>query len=186
MPLAYEGTDIIFAPALYNIFIVSKQEKSMFRELTRKNKQISNEDCIEILKNEVRGVLSVSGDDGYPYGMPMNHWYDERDRKIYFHCGHGGHRVDALKRCDKVSFCVYDDGYQEAGEWALNIRSVIVFGRIRIIDDADMIMDITTQLSHKFTQDEQYINQEIRLYASKTVLLQLTPEHICGKLVKES
>lgn len=59
----------------------------MYRELVRKEKQIPLLDCIEILKNEKRGVLSVNGDNGYPYGMPMNHFYNEENGKIYFHCG---------------------------------------------------------------------------------------------------
>lgn len=158
----------------------------MFRELTRKNKQISMEECIQVLKTESRGVLSVLGDGDYPYGMPMNHWYNEEDGKIYFHCGKEGHRLDALKKHDKVSFCVYDQGYRNEDEWALNVKSVIIFGKIEIIDDMDKIIDITTKLSYKFTQDEEYIKTEIEKYGSGTLLLQLTPEHICGKLVKES
>lgn len=158
----------------------------MFRELERKNKQLSLQDCIEVLTNETRGVLSVLGDNDYPYGMPMNHWYNEEDGKIYFHCGKSGHRLDALKKHDKVSFCVYDQGYRDAGEWALNVRSVIVFGRMEVIDDMKEIIDITTKLSHKFTQDDEYIKKEIELYGKGTLLLQLVPEHICGKLVKES
>lgn len=158
----------------------------MFRELIRKNKQISMEDCIQVLKNETRGVLSVIGDDGYPYGMPMNHWYNEEDGGIYFHSGNVGHRLDALKKNDKVSFCTYDQGYRSEGEWAWNVKSVIVFGRMEIIDDMDKIADIATKLSHKFTQDEEYIRKEIEMHGHRTLLLQLTPEHICGKLVKES
>ena len=67
----------------------------MFRELTRKNKQLSMEDCVCVLNTQNRGILSVNGDDGYPYAMPMNHWYNEEDGKIYFHCGNVGHRLDA-------------------------------------------------------------------------------------------
>ena len=158
----------------------------MFRELQRKNKQISMEECIEILKKETRGVLSVIGEDDYPYGMPMNHWYNEKDGKIYFHCGKSGHRLDALQKCNKVSFCVYDAGYREEGEWALKVKSVIVFGKMEIVNDMDQIVDITRKLSYKFTQDENYIQNEIDKYAAGTLLLQLTPEHICGKLVTES
>ena len=102
----------------------------MFRELARKNKKISMEECIEVLKSETRGVVSVLGDDDYPYGMPMNHFYNEEDGKIYFHCGKYGHRLDALKKHDKVSFCVFDQGYRNEGEWALNVKSIIVFGRM--------------------------------------------------------
>lgn len=158
----------------------------MFRELQRKNKQISMEECIELLKKETRGVLSVLGDGDYPYGMPMNHWYNEEDGKIYFHCGKSGHRLDALRKCNKVSFCTYDSGYREAGDWALHVKSVIVFGTIEIIDDMDTIADIARKLSYKFTQDEEYIRTEIEKYAKATLLLQLTPEHVCGKQITES
>ncbi len=158
----------------------------MFRELTRKKQQLSENDCIAILKNEKRGILSVMGDDGYPYGTPMNHFYNENDNKIYFHCGKHGHRIDALKKCNKVSFCVLDSGYTVENDWALNIKSVIIFGKIDIVDNISEIIDITAKLSRKFTSDENYINQEIELYAHKTLLLRLTPEYICGKLVKES
>ena len=144
------------------------------------------EECIQVLKNETRGVLSVIGDEDYPYGMPMNHWYDEDDGKIYFHCGKMGHRLDALKKHDKVSFCTYDKGYRKEGEWAWNVKSVIVFGKIEIIEDMDKIADITTKLSYKFTQDEEYIKKEIEVSGYNTLLLQLTPEHICGKLVTEA
>lgn len=158
----------------------------MFRELARKNKKISMEECIEVLKSETRGVVSVLGDDDYPYGMPMNHFYNEEDGKIYFHCGKYGHRLDALKKHDKVSFCVFDQGYRNEGEWALNVKSIIVFGRMEIIDDPEAIADISRKLSCKFTQDEAYIEKEIKENLRATLLLALTPEHICGKLVNES
>lgn len=158
----------------------------MFRELIRKNKKLSMEECTEVLQQETRGVLSVIGDEGYPYGMPMNHWYNEEDGCIYFHCGKVGHRLDALRRDDKVSFCVYEEGCREEGDWALLVRSVIVFGRMEILDDRELISQIATKLSLKFTQDMDYIRREIEVYGAGTLLLRLRPEHICGKLVKES
>lgn len=158
----------------------------MFRELTRNKKEISKEECFEILKNEKRGVLSVLGDNDYPYGMPMNHFFNEDDGSIYFHCGKIGHRLDSLKKHNKASFCVYDGGYRNDGEWALNIRSVIVFGKVEIIDDAETIVDISRKLSLKFTKDEEYIQNEIEKYAKGTLILKLIPEHICGKLINEA
>lgn len=158
----------------------------MFRELLRKKKKLPLEECIRLLETETRGVLSVLGDEGYPYGMPMNHWYEQEDGKLYFHCGKAGHRLDALKKENKVSFCVYDQGYRQEGEWALNVKSVIVFGKIEILNDEEKIAEITAKLSHKFTQDEEYIRQEIATFARNTLLLVLTPEHICGKAVQES
>ena len=105
----------------------------MFRQMNRKKQQLPDEECIDILKTELRGVLSVNGDDGYPYGLPINHYYCEDDGKIYFHSGKKGHKADALRRDDKASFCVYDGGFRKEGEWALNIRSVIVFGRVEFV-----------------------------------------------------
>ncbi len=144
------------------------------------------EECLSLLKNQKRGILSVNGDDGYPYGMPMNHYYNEEDGKIYFHCGRGGHREDALKRNDKVSFCVHDEGCCLPGSWALHIKSVIVFGRIQLVDDPTLTVEIATKLSHKFTQDDAYIQAEIQQHAQRTRLLVLTPEHISGKWIDEA
>lgn len=158
----------------------------MFREMMRKKQQITKEECIEILKAEPRGVLSVFGDDGYPYGMPMNHWYNEEDGHIYFHGGKAGHKIDAVKKCDKVSFCVYDEGFKRDGEWALNIKSVIVFGKIKLVDDFDKTVDICRKLSYKYTSDTEYIENEVTKFAKGTLCFELIPEHITGKLVNES
>jgi len=158
----------------------------VFREMLRKGQQLTEEECIRILKEEPRGVLSVLGDDGYPYGMPVNHYYCEEDGKIYFHSGKAGHKIDAMKRYDKVSFCVYDKGFRKDGSWALNIRSVIVFGKVQFIEEKDTIYRIAAELSRKFTDDEEYIRQEIASAGHRTMLLRLTPEHSCGKRVKEA
>ena len=158
----------------------------MFRELTRKNKQISNEKCIEILKSERRGVLSVNTENGYPYGMPMNHYYCDKTNKIYFHCGKTGQRLDCLKQNNKASFCVYTKGTKKENDWALDVESVIVFGEINIIENKEMVKKITTKISRKFTNDEDYIDNEIKNYLNATLLLELIPLHICGKAVTES
>ena len=158
----------------------------MFRELIRKHNQLSPENCISVLKEETRGVLSVLGDADYPYGTPMNHFYHDEDGALYFHCGNIGHRLEALRKHNKVSFCTFTQGEPKENHWALVVKSVIVFGRIEIIDDMEQIIDITTRLSHKFTQDDEYIQKEIEAAAHRTLLLRLVPEHICGKLVTEA
>ena len=158
----------------------------MFREVTRIRQALTREECIEILKSEPRGVLSVLGDDDYPYGMPLNHFYCEEDGRIYFHGGRTGHKVDAIRRHDKASFCVYDRGFRNPGEWALNFRSVIVFGKVVIIEDMDKIIEISKLLSYKFTNDEEYIQHEIKNAGPRTFMFALEPEHITGKRVKEA
>lgn len=158
----------------------------MFREMLRKKQQLTQDECIRILKEELRGVLSVLGDDGYPYGVPINHYYCEQDGKLYFHGGKKGHKIDAIRRYDKASFCVYDDGFRKEGEWPLHIKSVIVFGRIEFVEDRETIYQISRELSHKFTDDESYIDREIRQSGPGTLLFALVPEHISGKIVEES
>ncbi len=158
----------------------------MFRKMRRFKQQISNEDCIRILKEEPRGVLSMIGDEGYPYGIPVNHWYCEKDGKIYFHGAREGHKIDAISKCDKVSLCVYDKGYRKEGEWALNIKSVVVFGRIRLIDDVRKAGEICEALCRKFTDDEEYIQKELTNALPRVQCLELTIEHMTGKLVNES
>ncbi len=158
----------------------------MFRKMARLKQQLDESECIELLKKEKRGVLSVLGDGGYPYGMPLNHFYHEEDGKIYFHSGKHGHKIDAIKAHDRVSFCVYDEGYREEGDWALHIKSVIVFGRIEFVEDRAKIEDIAAKLSRKFTDDEAYIRHEIKHSGPATLMFALVPEHLTGKIVEES
>ena len=157
----------------------------MFREIGRIKQKLSTDECIFILENEKRGVLAVNGDDGYPYALPMNHFYCPDDGKIYFHSAAHGHKIDAILRDGKVSYCVYDGGYRNDGEWYLNIRSVIVFGHVEIIEDREKIYEISRKLSYKFTSDSGYIEREIEKSGPKTFMFAIVPEHISGKTVKE-
>ena len=156
----------------------------MFRDLTRKKQKLSTVECKEILKQEVRGVLAVNGDDGYPYALPINFYYDEESNRIYFHSGKVGHKLDAIAKSDKASFCVYDKGHHKDGHWSLNIRSVIIFGRIRTVDDwSDELM---VNFCKRFTGDMEYIYSEIEKFKSNTAILCLEIEHMTGKLVNEA
>ena len=158
----------------------------MFRTMRRFKQQIADAKCKEILKNEKRGVLSLLGDGGYPYGLPMSHLYSEEDNKIYFHGAKEGHKIDAIKNCDKASFCVYDSGYRKEGEWALNINSAIVFGKIRLVTDEEKTREICTKLVQKFTDDQEYLEKELANALPRVQCLELEIEHMTGKLVNES
>lgn len=158
----------------------------MFRSMRRFKQQISDAECIEILKNEKRGVLSLIGDDGYPYGIPLNHFYDERDGKIYFHGAKEGHKIDAIKANPKASFCVMDQGFTNDDDWALNIKSVIVFGKISFITDIKKSEEICTKLVQKFTDDKEYLENELNNALARVLCFELTIEYMTGKLVCES
>lgn len=157
----------------------------MFRSMVRSRQQLSEEECIRILKEQPRGVLSVLGDDDYPYGMPITHFYDEEDGRIYFHGSRKGHKTDSMKKHDKVSFCVYDEGFRKEGDWALNIKSVIVFGRAEFVEDRETIERVMRALCRKFTDDEGYFEREMKGIPGMN-LIAIVPEHMTGKLVNES
>ncbi len=158
----------------------------MFRKMRRFKQQLSNEECIEILKEEPRGVLSLLGDDDYPYGFPMDFYYDEEENKLYFHCAKVGHKIDALRRHDKASFCVYDEGYTKENDWALNIRSVILFGRIKPCEDTEICLDKLRHLARRYYPTKESAEKEIEKSFKNVCMLEFCVEHMTGKLVNES
>jgi len=155
-----------------------------FRKMRRFKQALPYEECEEILRGEPRGVLSVLGENGYPYGFPMDFVYE--DGKLYFHCAKVGHKLDALRACDRVSFCVMDRGYRKEGDWALNIRSVIIFGRIRFIEDPEETIERVRHLGLKYYPTRESVEEEIRQAGARVQILALTIDHMTGKLVNES
>ncbi|MCR4669499.1 MAG: pyridoxamine 5'-phosphate oxidase family protein [Clostridia bacterium] len=158
----------------------------MFREMLRSKQHLTKDECVRILKEQKRGVLAVLGDEGYPYCMPIDHWYDEETGRLYFHGLNRGHKIDAMKNCSKVCYCVYDEGYVEEGDWALNIKSVIVFGRAFFVDDRHEALEITRQICFKFMDDAEEIDRMIRESTSPLLVFGIEPDHMTGKLVNES
>lgn len=157
----------------------------MFREMRRFKQQISREECVEVLKNEPRGVLALSGDNDYPYAVPVNFYLDEDRNRICFHGATEGHRVDAAASSDKASFCVLDEGFVKEDDWALNIRSVIVFGRIRPVSDPEESIGITRKIAYKYYPDKASADEEVEKDGAKALCMELVIEHMSGKLVCE-
>ena len=104
----------------------------MFRTMRRKKQEMSRDRCREVLERGTSGVLAVLGDEGYPYAVPLSYVY--KDSNIYFHCAKSGHKTDAIAKNNKVSFCVIDQDAVIPEEYTTNYRSVIVFGKTRILE----------------------------------------------------
>ena len=160
----------------------------MFRELARVKQKLDNQECIELLKSEKRGILSVIGDGGYPYCMPMNYFFDEKENKLYFHGSRKGHKIDALNECSKVCFCVYNSGVsaEARGKKGLDFKSVIVFGRVQFISSREKAMDICWKISSKFDFGQEYTENEIKQFGKFVLCFEVEIEHISGKTVNES
>ncbi len=162
-----------------------KDGMQMFREMRRFKQQLTEEECLRVLKEEWRGVLSLHGDDGYPYGVPMDFYYDEDENKLYFHCAKEGHKIDAARADDKVSFSVIDKGVHADGDWALTFNSVIVFGRIKLLPSDEKSMGKLRQLAAKCYPTMEEVEVEMAKDSDRVQVLEITVEHMTGKRVHE-
>ena len=158
----------------------------MFREMRRKNCVISTETAEKILREGEFGVLALSGDDGYPYAVPIN--YAVEGNKIYFHSAKTGHKLDAIRNNDKVSFCVVDRHEVVAEEFTTYFSSAIAFGRIKIVDDNDdpdklRGLELLADKYSSSASAERRAKELGRL--SALVVPVMTIEHLTGKAARE-
>ena len=157
----------------------------MFRPLRRTKNGIPEEAAKALLKNEKRGVLSVNGDDGYPFTFPIGFIYDEAAGKIFFHGARSGHKVDSLKKDDKVCFCVYGNEFHKEGDWAPYVQSAVVYGRCRLITDAQITKERVRELGLKYYPSAEEVEAEIAKDLRAVQLYEITIEHMCGKQIHE-
>lgn len=161
----------------------------MFRNMRRKKQLLSNEECIRILTEGTSGVLALSGDNGYPYALPISYVYDKG--KLLFHSAVNGHKINAIAENNKCSFCVIsrDDIFPE--KYTTRYQSVIAFGRIQILSNEAEKRKAIEKLAKKYAPDNspEHLNQEITDTWNSFYMLELTIEHMTGKegleLVKE-
>lgn len=153
----------------------------MFRDMRRKKQLLSPEETAAVLRRGTSGVLALSGDGGYPYAVPISYVYD--GEKIYFHCAKSGHKLDAIRRSDKASFCVIDQDQIVPEEYTTYFRSVIVFGRIHILEDDAGKRAAIEKLAVKYTPDGTEEGREAAIQRDWTPLcmLEMTVERVTGK-----
>lgn len=152
----------------------------MFRSMRRKNQALTLEECKEILFKGKTGILSVLGDDDYPYCVPLNFIY--LNSKIYFHCAKEGHKIDAIKKHNKVSFCVIDKDEVVPEMFATDFRSIIAFGKARIMETDEMmpaILSFTKKYCQKASNDS--IEKEINKDFGRLCMVEIEIEHLTGK-----
>lgn len=151
----------------------------MIREMRRKDRELKKDEAIEILEKNTYGVLSTTSEDGYPYGVPINHIYS--NGSIYFHCAVEGHKLDNIKNNDKVSFCVVGTAQILPDKFSTEYESVIVFGRAMEVSDDEknrvLIEIINKYAADYIEQGKEYIQKSSK--ASK--VLKINIEHISGK-----
>ncbi len=153
----------------------------MFREMRRIEQLLPQEETIAILKKGSSGVLGVSGDDDYPYTVPISYVY--REGKLFFHGAPSGHKIDGIQRNNKVSFCVIDQDEVIQKTFTTHFRSAIVFGRARILTDDQERRMAMEYLVEKYSPD--YIKEgqlAIERGWEKVCLVEIAIEHMTGKV----
>ncbi|MDO4545390.1 MAG: pyridoxamine 5'-phosphate oxidase family protein [Bacillota bacterium] len=154
----------------------------MFREMRLSKQLLPREKSIDILKKRTAGVLAVSGDDDYPYTVPLSYVYDEEKDKIYFHCAKKGHKLDGIARNPKVSFCIIDKDQIVPEEYTTYFRSVVVFGKARILDDPTEKRAALELLAAKYSPDhEEGRKKEIEGSFNAVCMVEIAIDHMSGK-----
>jgi len=153
---------------------------SKFREMRRKRQKLADDESIAILEKGTAGTLALLGDDGYPYAVPISYVY--HDGKLYFHSALAGHKVDAIRKCDKASFCVIEQDDVHPEKYTTFFRSVIAFGRIHIIEDEQEKLQMACMLGNRYNpnQDEA-LQKEIKSGLSRMLGIRFDIEHLTGK-----
>ena len=158
-------------------------QQTVFRPLRRFKQAATEEECRALLQTAPRGILAVIGENGYPYGLPLNFIY--REGKLYFHCAKEGHKVDAIRMNDKVCFTVLSEPVRNEGEWWYCLTSVVVFGHIREVTDPAEAFPLLRTLGAKYFPAGYDLEEDMRKNGPRALILELTPDHISGKHVRE-
>lgn len=157
----------------------------MFREMRRMKQEVTKGECVKVLTEGRRGALAVSGDDGYPYVLPLNFFFDEKTDKIYFHCAKEGHKLDAIRRNEKVCFTVWTSGTKKGGDWAYYVTSVIAFGKARIVKDPSVVYEKVKAIGNKYYPSAEDVDAELERSINRVQLVEISIDHMSGKLVHE-
>ena len=149
--------------------------------MRRIKQALAPQECIRILEKGASGVLALFGDDGYPYAIPISYVYN--DSKLYFHSARNGHKIDAVRQCQKASFCVIEQDHIVPEKYTTFYRSAIAFGRIRILEEEAEIRDSIEMLAVKYHPVD---TPEGRLQAisrdfNRLCMIELSIEHLSGK-----
>ena len=157
----------------------------MFRSIRRNKNEISIDEAKELLRCSRRGILAVNGDNGYPYGIPINYLYDADANKIIFHGAKVGYKVDCLKVCDKVCFTVCGNESIKGESWAPFLQSVVVFGRCHLVQNQKDTIKLVKKFAMKYYPDEETVDAVMASSGRAVQMFEIDIEHLSGKEVQE-
>jgi len=153
----------------------------MFREMRRSRQLLSKEECLAVLDRCTSGVLAVHGDDGYPYAVPLS--YAMHGGRICFHCASEGHKIDAIRANEKVSFCVIDRDDVISEKYTTAYRSVIAFGKAAILESPAEKRSVLMTLAEKYSGDQPQSRHDAEIAESfaNVCIVAIEIDHLTGK-----
>ena len=154
----------------------------MFREMRKKNRQLSTEEAIAILEKCPWGTLSTVGEDGWPYGLPVN--YIVEDGIIYIHCAKTGHKLDNIRHNDKVCFTAVARANVLAAEFSTDYESAVAFGRASFVDDSEARLALQLIIEKYSPEFKTAGDAMVQQMADVTQVIRIDVEHITGKARK--
>lgn len=178
------ANDVVDAEA-FESYQYSMEDFVMFRKIRRIKNEITIEEATVLLRKNKRAALSVNGDDGYPYTIPINFYYDEDENRIYIHSAKKGHKIDSIQKNDKICFTTWDDGYLDDGDWAYHVSSCVIFGRARLVENQQITEDKVKKLALKYYPSAEDVEDEIKKGIHGVQLIEIEIEHISAKKVHE-
>jgi hypothetical protein len=152
----------------------------MFREIRRRDRALSEAEAWEILGRSEWGVLSTLGEDGWPYGVPVNHVVVEG--QIYAHCAQTGHKLENLAFESRVSYCAVAHSEVHPTDLSTDYESAIVFGRAaRVSDEGEKRLALEALLTRFAPHHPAEGAESLRKDFARTEVLRITPERVTGK-----
>lgn len=148
--------------------------------MRRHRQQLTKEESIAILLKMTSGTLALAGDNDYPYAVPISYVY--HNNKIYFHSALQGHKIDALARNPRVSFCVIEQDQVIPEEFTTYYKSVILFGKARILTDPSEKHSALEILARKYSPNNPTaLLAEIQKGLPRLLMLEISIDHLSGK-----
>lgn len=157
----------------------------MFRQMRRIKQELSLEEAKKLLIKNKRGVISFNGEDGYPYSIPINFFYDKDENKLYFHGAKTGYKVDCIKNNNKSCFVTYGDEELSDNGWSYYLKSVVVFGKIEIVEDREFAAKKLKELASRYYPSLSEIDAAMERSFDNALVYSLNIEHVTCKRVHE-
>lgn len=157
--------------------------------MRRKDREITDLDCIiDIIRKCYTCRISLF-DDEYPYIIPMNFGFEKIDDQLvlYFHGAHVGKKIDLIKKCNRASFEM-DCSHrlitgEKACDYTMEYESVCGNGIIEILNPQDRVIALKHLMKqYSSAENHEFSNNEVNAVTA----LRLKVNTITGKRLNRS